>query len=72
MAEVIEREEFERKRKEVTQTYHGLTQQLRQLDAQTQQHVDVTSLAQGIEAFCRRTQPTLANLTFVQRRQLVE
>ena len=72
LAEVIEREEFERRRKEVTQTHHGLTQQLRQLDAQAQQHVDVASLAQGIEAFCRRTQPTLDDLTFVQRRQLVE
>jgi site-specific DNA recombinase len=72
LAEVIEREEFERRRKEVTQTHHGLTQQLRQLDAQAQQHVDVASLAQGIEAFCRRTQPTLDELTFVQRRPLVE
>jgi site-specific DNA recombinase len=71
LAEVIEREEFERKRKEVTQTHHGLTQQLRQLDAQAQQHVDVASLAQGIEAFCQHTQPTLDDLTFVQRRQLV-
>jgi len=72
LAEVIEREEFERKRKEVAQTQQGLTQQLRQLDAQAQQHVDVAALAQGIEAFCRRTQPTLDNLTFAQRRQLVE
>ena len=72
LAEVLEREEFERKRKEVAQSQHGLTQQLRQLDAQAQQHVDVTALAQGIEAFCKRTQPTLDNLTFVQRRQLVE
>src|SRR5215468_5573320 len=72
LAEVIEREEFERRRKEVTQTHHGLTQQLRQLDAQAQPHVDVASLAQGIEALCRRTQPTLDDLTFVQRRQLVE
>src|SRR5262245_39102477 len=72
LAEVVERAEFERRRKEVTQTHHGLTQQLRQLDAQAQQHIDVARLAQGIEAFCRRTQPTLDDLTFVQRRQLVE
>ena len=50
----------------------GLTQQLRQLNAQTQQHVDVASWAQGIAAFCRRTQPTLDDLPFVQGRQLVE
>ena len=41
LAEVIERAEFERKRQEVTQTHHGLTQQLRQLDARAQQHVNV-------------------------------
>jgi site-specific DNA recombinase len=72
LAEVIEREEFERRRKEVAQTQRGLTQQLRQLDAQAHQHVNVAALAQGIEAFCQRLHPTLNNLTFAQRRQLVE
>ena len=72
LAEVIEREEFERRRKEVAQTHRGLTQQLRQLDAQAHQHVNVAALAQGIEAFCQRLHPTLNNLTFAQRRQLVE
>ena len=72
LAEVIEREEFERRRKEVAQTQQGLRQQLRQLDAQAQQHVHVAALAQGIETFCQRMQPTLDNLTFAQRRQLVE
>jgi len=72
LAEVIERAEFERKRQEVTQTHHSLTQQLRQLDAQAQQHVNVAALAQGIEAFCQRMHLTLDNLTFAQRRQLVE
>jgi site-specific DNA recombinase len=72
LAEVIEREEFERKRKEVTQSQQGLSQQLRQLDAQAQQHINVAALAQGIETFCKRIQPTLDNLTFAQRRQLVE
>ena len=72
LAEVIEREAFERRRKEVAQTQHGLTQQLRQLDAQAQQHVNVVALAQGIEVFCQRIQPTLDQLTFAQRRHLVE
>ena len=72
LAEVIEREECERRRKEVAQTQHGLTQQLRQLDAQAQQHVNVVALAQGIEAFCHRLQPTLDALTLAQRRPLVE
>ena len=72
LAEIIGRDEFERKRQEVTQTQHGLTQQLRQLEAQAQQQVDVAALAQGLEAFCQRLQPTLDHLTFAQRRQLVE
>ena len=72
LAEVIEREEFERRRKEVAQSQHGFTQQLRQLETQAQQHVNVAALRQGIEAFCQRLQPTLDKLTFAQRRQLVE
>jgi site-specific DNA recombinase len=72
LAEVIEYEEFERKRKEVAQSQQGFRQQLRQLDAQAQQHVHTAALAQGIEAFCRRVLPTLDKLTLAQRRQLVE
>src|SRR6266705_2721048 len=72
LAEVIEREEFERRRKEVAQSQQGFMQQLRQLDAQAQQHVNGAALAQGIEAFGQRLHPTLDQLTFAQRRQLVE
>jgi site-specific DNA recombinase len=72
LAEIISDEAFERKRKEVTQTHDGLTQQLRQLDAQAQQQVDGMALARGIEAFCQRIHPTLEQMTFAQRRQLVE
>jgi site-specific DNA recombinase len=72
LAEVIERAEFERRRKEVAPPHHGLTQQLRQLDAQAQQHVNVAALAQGMEAFCQRLPPTLNTLTFAQRRHLGE
>ena len=72
VAAVIEREEFARRRKEVAQSPQGLTQPLRQLETQAQQHVNVAALAQGIEAFCQRMHLTLDNLTFAQRRQLVE
>jgi site-specific DNA recombinase len=71
LAAIIGREEFERKHQEVTQTQHGLAQQLRQLDLQAQQQVDGAALAQGIKAFCHRIRPTLDHLTFAQRRQLV-
>ena len=72
LAEVIEREECERRRKEVAQSQQGCTQPLRQRDTQAQQHVNVAALSQGIETFCQRLQPTLDQLTFAQRRQLVE
>jgi len=72
LAEVIEREEFERQRQEVAQTQNGLRQPLRQLDAQAPQHVNVVALAQGIETFCQRLHATLDDLTFAQRRHLVE
>jgi site-specific DNA recombinase len=71
LAAIIGREEFDRKHQEVTQTQHGLAQQLHHLDLQAQQQVDVAALAQGIEAFCHRIRPTLDHLTFAQRRQLV-
>ena len=72
LAEIIDRAEFERKRQELAQTHSGLTQQLKELEAQAQRRLDTAALAAGIEAFCQRLQPTLDQLTFAQRRQLVE
>jgi site-specific DNA recombinase len=72
LAEVIGRDEFDRKRQEVSQTQAGLMQQLRQLEAQAHKQVDVMAATEGLEAFCRRLNPTLEHLTFAQRRQLVE
>ena len=72
LAEVIARDEFERKRKEIAQTQDGLNQQLRQLEAQAQKKLDLAVMAEGIEAFCHHTQASLAELNFAQRRQLVE
>ena len=72
LAEVIERAEFERKRHELVQTQHGLEQQLRQLEVQSQKQIDTLELSQNIEAFCQRLQPTLEQLGFDQRRKLVE
>lgn len=72
LAEVIAQDEFERKRFELAQTQQGLERQLRQLEAQLQQQIDIAALAVGIEEFCQRVQPTLGILSFQQRRQLVE
>src|SRR5262249_22070 len=72
LAEIIDRAEFERKRQELAQTHSGLTQQLKELEAQAQRQLDAAALAAGIEEFCQRLQPTLDQLSFAQRRQLVE
>lgn len=72
VAGVIEREEFERKREEVRKSQEGLWKQLRQLEMQAQQHVDTAKLAEGLEAFCARVAGSLDDLTFEQRRKLVE
>jgi site-specific DNA recombinase len=72
LAEIIMRDEFERKRQELTQTQNGLQQQLRQLEQQAQKQIETLTLANNIQEFCQRIHPTLDNLTFEQRRQLVE
>jgi site-specific DNA recombinase len=72
LAEIIVREEFERKRQELSKTKQGLTQQKRELDQQAQQQINVAQLTQGVTDFCHRMQQLLPNLDFAQRRQLVE
>jgi site-specific DNA recombinase len=72
LAEVISRDEFERKRHELSQTHDGLAQQLLHLEVQAQKQIDLAALASGIQDFCQRIQPTLETLNFAQRRQLVE
>jgi site-specific DNA recombinase len=72
LAEVISRDEFERKRQELAQTQNGLRQQLRQVEAQAQKQLDLTAMAEGVEAFCQHVQVSLTQLDFAQRRQLVE
>lgn len=72
LAEIIDRLEFERKRQELAHIHGGLTQQFKELEAQAQRQLDTRALAGGIEEFCQRLQPTLDQLSFAQRRQLVE
>jgi site-specific DNA recombinase len=71
LGEVIEGEEFQRKRKELSDTQSALQRQLRQLEVQVQKQLDIVELAAGIGNFCERIQPTLSTLTFQQRRELV-
>jgi site-specific DNA recombinase len=71
LGEVIEREEFQHKRRELSDTQNALHRQLRQLAAQVQKQLDVAELASGIVDFCDRIQQTMDTLTFQQRRELV-
>ncbi len=64
--------EYQRRRGELEQKEHGLTQQLQQLAAQATRQADIATQVQGAEDFCRRVQAGLANASFAQRRQLVE
>jgi site-specific DNA recombinase len=72
LAEVIGPEELARKRRELDQTQQASQHQLQQLEAQARQLIQTAQLATGIADFCQRTQPILGQLTFAQRRQLVE
>jgi site-specific DNA recombinase len=72
LAEVISRDEFERKRSELSQTLAGLQKQLNQIDADAQKQINLAKLASGIEDFSQRIQLTLDQLDFAQRRKLVE
>jgi site-specific DNA recombinase len=72
LAEIIGRDEFERKHQELVQSHHGLAQQLRQVEAQGQRQTEVAQLASHSETFCQSLQPALEQMDFAQRRQLVE
>jgi site-specific DNA recombinase len=71
LAGIIARAEFERKHHDLTSQQESLRQQQRQLHAQAQQQLDVVKLSQNITALCERLVPTLEQLDFAQRRQLV-
>ncbi len=64
--------EYQRRRGELEQKAHGLTQQMQQLAAQTSRQADVATQVCGAKAFCERVQAGVASASFAQRRQLVE
>jgi site-specific DNA recombinase len=72
LAEVIALPELERKRQELDRRRAALQAQQRQLDAAASQRLELTAVANGIEAFCQTVRAGLATATFTQRRQLAE
>ena len=72
LANVIDLDEFDRKRSELTQKQSALTTQRLQLEMTVVEQVELSGLTTSIEAFCAGVRPTLECATFAQRRQLVE
>jgi site-specific DNA recombinase len=72
LADVIALEEYLRRRGDLETQRQVLATQERQLAAQSHQHIEMTQLAQGAEAFCHGIQQGLEQATFEQKRQLVE
>jgi site-specific DNA recombinase len=72
LAEIVTKDEFERKRHELACTQKGLQQQLRQLEQQAKKQIETLTLTNNIHEFCQRIQPTLDVLKFEQRRQLLK
>jgi site-specific DNA recombinase len=72
LTEVLELAEFERKRAELTQRSESLGTQQRQLEAQARQRLELSAVAESLEAFCAQVRAGLDTATFAQRRTLVE
>ena len=72
LAGVIGLDELRRKRHELGRRHETLLTQQRQLDAAAEQRLELSAVADGIEAFCKTVRAGLATATFAQRRQLAE
>lgn len=72
LAQVIELDEYKRRRQEVEQRLQAIAGQVRQLEASVERHVELSGMVQSIEVFCQRVQQGLADATFDEMRQLVE
>ncbi|MDP9314426.1 MAG: recombinase family protein [Chloroflexota bacterium] len=69
---VIPLEEYRRRRQELEARQMSLARQAGQLQASMERQLELSTLVDGIEAFCARIQTGLEEATFEQRRQLVE
>ena len=69
---VIQLEEYQRRRSQLESQEQALIMQQQQLVLQAQQKLEIANLAQGIEAFCQRVNAGLSQANFEQKRKLVE
>ena len=72
LANVLQLEEYKRRRLELEQRLSVIAEQKRQLEANVGHHDQLAGMVQSIEAFCQRVQQGLSEATFEQKRQLIE
>lgn len=69
---VVPIEEYGRRRLDLEAQTQALSKQIEELNAQSAQQAQLAGYATGIKEFSRRVAETLAQVTFEQKRQLVE
>jgi len=72
LAEVLQLEEYKRRRQELEQRLQSVAEQVRSLEASVGRRDELAAVVQSIEAFCQRVQQGLDQATFEQKRQLIE
>jgi site-specific DNA recombinase len=69
---VIPLAEYQRRRSDLEQRLEAFRRQEDQLTTQANRQTEIASLVKSVEGFCQRTQASLAQATFEQKRQLIE
>ena len=72
LAGIITLEELKRRRQDLAQRQEAVTSQVRQLEARAAQQPELAQVMSTIQEFCQRVQNGLEQVTFEQKRQLVE
>ena len=72
LANMLQLEEYKRRRLELEQRLSVIAEQKRQLEANVGHHDQLAGMVQSMEVFCHRVQQGLTEATFEQKRQLIE
>lgn len=72
LSNVIQLEEYKRRRAELENQVQTLIVQQKQLALQAQQKLEIANLAHGIEEFCQRVKAGLSQASFEQKQKLIE
>jgi len=72
LANVLQLEEYKRRRLELEQRLSVIAEQKQQLEANVGHHDQLAGMVQSIETCCQRVQQGINEATFEQKRQLIE